>query len=203
MSAMLKPDMLSLEKADRYSWECAYYWLGSQAFSAVKRRLDTLFPADVPDIVVIAIKQAADEVTTGRIKLRSFDELIVFTSVIADRRAKDHIRRMQAERRATSATETIEGRTDLVSATPSPLELADAQDVARLLMELAAAHLRETPLKLLKDHYLDGLTQEELAKRHDIPLGTVGVTLSRALKALRKEIEKHPGLMKELKEALR
>ena len=200
---MVKPDMLSLENADSYSWGCAYYWLGSQALVAVKRRLDTHFPADVDDIVVTAIKQAADAVTTGKCKLSSFEELIAFTSVIADRRAKDHIRRMEANRRAASATETIEGRTDLVSATPSPLELADAQEVARLLMELAATHLRETPLQLLKDHYLHGRTQEELAEKHNIPLGTVGVTLSRALKTLRKEIEKHPGLMKELKEALR
>ena len=70
-------------------------------------------------------------------------------------------------------------------------------------MDLATTYLRETPLQLLKDHYLDGRTQEDLANRHGIPLGTVGVTLSRALKTLRKEIEKHPGLMKELKEALR
>lgn len=200
---MLKPDIHRLQAGDRFSWECAFYWLAPVAVSAVERRLLARFPNEVEDVVSVAIKQVADEATKGNRIFRSFEELTAFTVVVADRRAKDHIRSMQAERRSSSATETIEGRPDLISKSPSPLELADAHNVAKLLLELSTVHLREIPSQLLKEHYFDGLTQQQLAENHNMSLGTVGVTLSRSLQKLRKEIEKHPELMKELKEALR
>ena len=106
---MLKPDILKLQAGDRFSWECAYYWLGSAALSAVERRIKTLFPQDVDDVVIIALKQVADEATNGRRTFRSFEELTAFTVFVADCRAKDHIRRRQADRRAASATESIGG----------------------------------------------------------------------------------------------
>jgi RNA polymerase sigma factor (sigma-70 family) len=169
---------------------------------AVEPWLRRSFPQDVVEVVAFAVEQVAYEATNGTRTFGSFKELVAFTLVVAQCRAIDHIRRRQAERRAASATESIEGWPELVSPWPTPLELADAQDVARLLLELAASCLRERPARLLKGFYFEGLTQEELATRHNIPLGTVGGTLRRALKRLRAAIEAIPGLRNELREAL-
>ncbi len=197
---MLKPDIRSLRTGDRFMWDCAFHWLWPVACSAAQRRLATFAPAEIEDVAVGAISEAAEEVQAG--KVGNFDELKALTGVIASRRAMDHVRRMRAERRAIGATETIEGRDDLATSTPGPLEQADAHDVAKLLMDLAAK-LPEHQRKLLKAYYLDGLKQAELAKTLGIPIGTVGVTLSRALELLREELRNHPQLMKELLEAVR
>jgi RNA polymerase sigma factor (sigma-70 family) len=82
------------------------------------------------------------------------------------------------------------------------LQQADVHELAKLLMGLAAK-LPERQRQLLKAYYLDGLKQAELAVTFDMPMGTVGVTLSRALESLREELRKQPRLMKELLEALR
>src|SRR6266849_2439014 len=105
---MLKPDIRSLQGGDSRMWEVAFHWLWPVAWSAAQRRLATFAPAEVEDVAVGAIRDAAEEVQAG--KVDSFDELKALTGVIASRRALDHVRRMQAERRATGATETIEGR---------------------------------------------------------------------------------------------
>jgi len=70
------------------------------------------------------------------------------------------------------------------------------------LTELAAK-LQTIDRQLLLACYFDGQKQAELAKRFGIPIGTVGVKLSRALKALRNELNKHPDLLKEMLDTLR
>lgn len=200
LSGMLKPDIRNLRTGDRFMWDCAFHWLWPVAWSAAQRRLATFAPAEVEDVAVVAIREAAEQVQAG--KVDSFDELKALTGVIASRRALDHIRRMQAERRASGATETIEGHEDLASSAPGPLEQVNSMDLARLLMNLTET-LPEHQQQLLRLYYIDGLKQADLAEKLGKPMGTVGVTLSRALESLRAELRKHPQLMKEFLEALR
>ena len=197
---MLKPDIRSLQTGDRFSWECAFYWLWPVAWSAAQRRLVTFAPAEVEDVAIGAVSEAAEEVQAGNV--RSFEELKALTAVIANRRALDYVRRMQAERRATDITETLEGREEPRSLVFNPLNEVNVKEVAELLVELAEK-LPERHRELLKAYYLGGLKQAELAENFGMPIGTVGVTLSRALESLREELQKHPRLMKELKEAMR
>jgi len=167
---------------------------------AAQRRLTTFARAEIEDVAVVAIREAAEQLQAG--KVDSFAELMALTGVIASRRALDHIRRMQAERQASGETETIEGREDLASSAPGTLERVNARDLAKLLTRLATK-LSERQRELLKAYYLDGLKQAELAETFDMPIGTVGVNLSRPLGSLREELRKQPQLMKELLEALR
>ena len=197
---MLKPDIRNLQTGDRFMWDCAFHWLWPVAWAAAHRRLATLAPAEVEDVAIGAIREAAEQVQAG--KVGSFDELKALTGVIASRRALDLVRRMQAERRAAGVTETTESRDDLASSAPGPLEQVDAHDLAKLLMGLAAK-LPERQRQLLKAYYLDGLKQADLAEKFGMPMGTVGVTLSRALESMREELRKQPQLMKELLEGLR
>ena len=200
LSAMLKPDIRTLEANDPQMWDIAFLWLWPVAWSAAHRRLATFAAAEVDDVAIGAIGEAAVKVLAG--KVGSFDELKALTGVIAHRRALDHVRRMQAERRAVGVTETIEGRKEQIPDTRAPLEEVNEHDLAKLLMDLAAK-LPEGQQQLLRACYLDGLKQAELAAKFNMPIGTVGVTLSRALKSLREELQKYPQLMKELREARR
>lgn len=187
---------LVLLARDRFMWDCAFHWLWPIAWSAAKRRLTSFAPGEIEDVAVEAIGEAAEKVQSGEVD--SFEELRALTGIIARRRALDHIRRMQAERRAADATESIEGHEELTSAAPDPLEQVNSKQLARLLMSLAAT-LPEQQQQLLRLYYGDGLKQAELADKLGKPMGTVGVTLYRALESLRVELRKHPQLMKECK----
>lgn len=200
MSAVLKPDISNLRTGDRFMWDCAFHWLWPIAWSAAHRRLAEFAPGDIEDVAVCAIREAAEMVQAGAVG--SFEELKSLTGVISRRRALDHIRRMQAERRASGATESIEGHEELSSSAPGPLEQVNSLDLARLLVNLTET-LPEHQQQLLRLYYVDGLKQVELAEKLGKPIGTVGVTLSRALESLRAELRKHPQLMKEFLEALR
>lgn len=200
LSGMLKPDIRSLQAGDARMWDVAFYWLWPVACAAANRRLATFAPAEVEDVAVGAIREAAEQVQAG--KVESFEDLKALTGVVASRRALDLVRRMQAERRAAGMTETMEGREDLASTEPGPLERVDSHELAKLLTALAAK-LPERQRQLLQAYYAEGLKQAELAKAFGMPMGTVGVTLSRALESLREELRKQPQLMKELLEALR
>ena len=200
LAAMLRPDIRNLQAGDRFMWDAAFHWLWPIAWTAAQRRLATFAPGEIEDVAVEAIREAAERVQAG--KVGSFEELQALTGIIARRRAVDHIRRMQAERRAAGATESIEGHEDLASGAPDPLEQVSSRDLAGLLMNLTES-LTQKQQQLLRLYYVDGLKQAELAEKLDLPLGTVGVTLSRALESLRVELRKHPTLMKELLQALR
>ena len=199
-AGVLKPDIRSLQAGDSPMWEVAFHWLWPVACVAAHRRLGNLYAHDVEDVAISAIGEAAEAVQAG--KVASFEQLKALAGVIANRRALDHIRHMQAERRATGSTETLEGRENLASSAPTPLEELDACDLARLLVELARK-LPGNQRRLLLACYFEGLKQTELAERFEIPIGTVGVTLSRALESLREELRNHPQWMKEFRERLR
>jgi RNA polymerase sigma factor (sigma-70 family) len=197
---MLPPELPELEAGDEGMWGCAFYWLWPVACSAAHRHLSNLAAAETEDVAIGAIREAAEMVHAGRVG--SFEELKALTGVIAARRALDLVRRLRAMRRAQEVTESMEGHEDLAIESKAPWEETDALDLARLLTDLMA-RLTEKQRRLLKLYYLDGKTQPELATELSIPLGTIGVTLSRALDALRQELRRHPRLMKELLEALR
>ena len=159
-AAMLKPDIRRLQAGDSQMWDAAYFSLWPIACSAVHRRLGILFPGDLEDVAISAISQAAEQVDG----LASFDELLALTAVIANRRALDHIRRRQAERRAAGATESLEGRDDLASSEPGPLEKVNARDLAKLLTDLAKT-LPRIDRQLLLAYYFEGRKQAELAEQ--------------------------------------
>ena len=198
---MLKPDIRSLQKGDPFSWSCAFHWLWPVAYSAAFRRLERIAPNEVDDIAVVAIREAAEQVEDE--KVESFEDLKALVSVIANRRAKDLIRRLQAEKRSVEVTGTIEGLEEVLAARePGPVERAGANDVAKVLTAVMAQLPRED-YELLRSYYFRERKQKEIADTYGMQMGTVGVKLSRALKKLRDEIEKNPELLKDLQEALR
>ena len=200
LSTMLKPDIRSLEANDSRMWEMAFHWIWPVAWSAAHRRLANFAPSEIEDVAIDAVGDAAVEVHAG--KVGSFDELVALAGVIARRRALDCVRRMQAERRAAGVTETIEGHEELVSDGRDPLEQVNAHDLSKLLTDLAK-NLPTQHEELLRAYYLRGLKQSEVAAKFNMPINTVGVTLSRALESLRKELQKYPQMMQELRGALR
>jgi RNA polymerase sigma factor (sigma-70 family) len=193
---VLMPDIRALQNGHEGWWEMAFPWLWRVAWSAAARRLPNTSHADLEDVAILAIREAAEKVDLAG----SFEELQALTAIIANRRALDLIRHRQAGRRKGKATESLEDHENLESLEPGPLERVNACELAKLLSRLTH-QLPGVDRQLLLAYYFEGLKQSELAERFQIPIGTVGVKLSRALKSLRKELSRYPKLLKEMLEA--
>jgi RNA polymerase sigma factor (sigma-70 family) len=175
-------------------WDIVFGSLWPIAYTAALRPLAS-YTGDVEDIAIMSIGEVAE----GIKRVSSFAELEMLTAVIARRNAIDHLRRMEAKRRGSGKIESIEGHDP--AAPDDPFAQIDAADLARLFSGLMGK-LSKQHRKLLQAYYFEGMKQQELAKHFQMPIGTVGVTLVRALKLLRAELARHPKLMKELLDLL-
>ncbi len=75
------------------------------------------------------------------------------------------------------------------------------KEVGELLTELSFAVKKEYRI-VLRDYYFDELSHKEIARKHQIAVGSVGVYIQRGLSALRSAISKRPKLEKEFLEVL-
>ncbi len=100
---------------------------------------------------------------------------------IVARRAADHVRRRQRERRAAAALEDYATRTQETDATA---------DQERTRLVEAIAQMDAATRELLRWFYQQGLSVGEIAGRLDVPAGTVKSRLFHAREKLRQHLER-------------
>ena len=66
------------------------------------------------------------------------------------------------------------------------LELADA---LRVLREIMDQRLDDTERQIINDYYMVGLTLAEISKKREMPLGSVGTKISRAILKVRERLD--------------
>ena len=109
-------------------------------------------------------------------KLRSPEAFFAWLLGIADRVAKEHLRKEQVRRQR----EMIE----------SFSEEAESPDLSQdYVLEGAIAELPDTYRKVILLRYYGGHSCSQVAQRLDMPIGTVTKTLSRAYAMLRRSLE--------------
>jgi len=84
----------------------------------------------------------------------------------------------------------------------SPLNALAQTELADLLTEVQR-ELKSDQRAVLGDFFIQGLSYEEIARKHRLAIGSVGVYLKRGLEGIRKLGARHPKLMKELETFLR
>jgi RNA polymerase sigma-70 factor (ECF subfamily) len=67
----------------------------------------------------------------------------------------------------------------------SPLAALEQKEVAECLSRMLS-ELKPPQGVVLRDFFLDGLSYEGIARKHGIPIGSVGVYLKRGLETLRR-----------------
>jgi len=190
--------MERLRRGDEREWDLAFTLLWPVAYQAAARTLGGYPWQDVEDVACLALRQVAERIDP----MKTFAQLRSLARVLAQCRAMDHLRYSQAARRSAGVTDPLPPGQDLPGAIPSPSDKADAAEVSRWLA-MALEALTDRERELVTGFFLEGLTHPELADGLDIPIGSIGVTLGRALVKLRHSLADVPNLLKELQERLR
>ena len=198
------PELSALQEGDDGAWDQAFDWLWPTAFAVAQLKLQPFFPEDVEDVAIEALEEVVGKVRT----LKSGEELKPLVASIAHNRAVSLLRERFARKRGAGMTESLDNPpngagepVDPPSEAPLLVEL-DQNELAGLLRDLQR-DLKPEHRALLNDFFLHRLSYEEIARKHGLAMGSVGVYLKRGLEGMRNAATRHPVILKELEAFLR
>lgn len=189
----------ALQTGSQPAWDDAFRRLYPCAFAAAQHPLAGLTATEAEDVAMEALMQLVPKVS----ELKSWDELRALAVTIAGRRAISEKRKLTAEKRGSGQTESLEFLREKTEGLFEPadfianLQPTELRELAALLQD-AMSELEPPTPQLIREFVVDGVSYKELAARHHLPIGTVGVHLARGLKKIRLRIEKNPLLLKEI-----
>ena len=185
------PDLRALQRGDSAAWDEAFAWLWPAAFGAAQAKLQPFLPGDVEDVAIESLEELVGKVR----EVREVEELKPLVASIAHHRAVSRLRQHFAAKRGSGQTESLEAREEAggggesLTAGGSPLDALTQKELAKMLRELMA-ELKPPQGELLEDFFVSGLSYEEMAKKHGVAVGSVGVYLKRGLEAMRRAWER-------------
>ena len=201
---MNPPDLHSLQSGDADAWNAAFDWLWPTVFAVAQLKLSPFLPADVEDVAIEALEELVEKVHA----VKAVEELKPLAASIAHHRAVSALRERYAAKRGSGQTQSLEGLKEATdetfepAATESPLDGLKQTELAGLIAQLQT-DLKPEQRAILNDFFLDGLSYDQIAAKHGLAIGTVGVYLKRGLEAVRKAGARQPNLLKELEAFLR
>jgi len=184
---MQLPDLRALQQGDAAAWDMAFPWLWPAAFGAAQVTLQPYLPAEVEDVAIESLEVLVEKVR----ELKSIEELKPLVASIAHHRAVSLLREHFAKKRGAGRTESLEAvqeanMADCADPTAdSPLASLEHKELA-LRLSGTLSELKPPQGAVLTDFFLQGLSYEGIARKHGIPIGSVGVYLKRGLETLRR-----------------
>lgn len=171
--------MASCATGDRAAFQAVYRLFSAAAYGLALRVLrDEELAQDALQEAFTQIWAEAARFDSARSSARAWIMTIVH------RRAVDRVRREESERRRGLAW----GATQIETAHDSVAEIVELHAEHRRV-RAALAELTPLQRQALELAYMGGLTQAEIARQLDIPLGTAKTRLRDALARLRQEME--------------
>ena len=180
------------------TWNEAFRCLYPVAFEAARTRLGDSFIGDCEDV---AMETLSDILEKG-IQINSEAELKPLIAAIARNKATDRLRKYLAEKRGGNKVQSLEEMIEANAGEPPGLPHAEfvddlaVQELRDLLTDLSAEVKKEYRV-ILRDHFFDQLSYNEIAAKRKISVGSVGVYLQRGLTNLRSVIARRPKLQDE------
>lgn len=177
------------------AWNQAFTCFFAVAFEAARTRLGNGCLADCEDVASETVAELLDQVA----KVSVDQELKPLVAAIARNKATDRLRRISAAKRGGNRVESLDALEQWQDAQSQddPLDQLTIVELRELLLTLGSTIKKEHRV-LLYDHYFHQMTYEEIAKKHQISINTVGVYLKRALASMRLAIARKPKLMNDL-----
>ncbi|HYV26206.1 MAG TPA: sigma-70 family RNA polymerase sigma factor [Candidatus Eisenbacteria bacterium] len=187
-----------LAAGDPETWNEAFSCLYPVAFEAARTRLGESFRGECEDMAL----ETLSEILEKGALVNAEEELKPLAAAIARNKATDLLRRHLAEKRGGNKVQSLEAMMEANAGEPPGLshdEFLDGltvQELRRLLMDLSEEVKSEYRV-VLRDHYFEELSYNEIAKKRKISVGSVGVYLQRGLASLRNVIARRPKLQSE------
>jgi len=172
--------------------------------AVTQHKLSQILPQDVEDVAIEAFEELVPKVH----KVKVVEELKPLAASIAHNRAVSVLRAHFAAKRGAGQTqsfESLKGTTEDSSETAvaeSPLDGLDQAELSGLISHLLT-YFHPEQRAILNDFFFDGLRHDQIASKHGLAIGTVGVYLKRGLEAVRRAVARQPKLLKELEAFLR
>jgi len=172
---------------DGAAWDEAFRLLWPVAFSAAQAKLQPYFPAEIEDVAIESLEALVEKVS----ELKSVEELKPLVAGIAHHRAVSLLRERFAKKRGQAKTESLEAVQEANMAdcpdpgADSPLAALEQKELAQRLRR-TIAELRPPADAIMRDRFINELSYEEIARKHAIPISSVGVYLKRGLETLRR-----------------
>jgi RNA polymerase sigma-70 factor (ECF subfamily) len=154
-------------------------------------RFAPYLPAEIEDVAIEALEELVEKVR----EVKSVEELKPLAASIAHHRAVSRLRQHFAAKRGSGQTESLDARQQETGEFPgsasadSPLTALEQKELATILRQLLT-ELKSPQGEVLADFFLHGLSYEEMAKKHGLAIGSVGVYLKRGLEAIRRAWER-------------
>ena len=184
---MSAPDLQALQCGDAAAWDMAFPWLWPAAFGAAQVTLKPFLLAEVEDVAIESLEALVEKLR----ELKSVEELKPLVAGIAHHRAVSLLRERFAKKRGEGRTESLEAVQEANMAdcpdptADSPLAALEQKEVAECLSR-TLSKLKPPQGAVLTDFFLNGLSYEGIARKHGLPIGSVGVYLKRGLETLRR-----------------
>ena len=190
VAAVEPPDLKALQSGDAGAWDVAFQWLWPCVLAVAQAKLQPFLPGDVEDVAIESLEELVEVV----MRVKTVEELKPLAASIAHHRAVSRLREHFAAKRGSGQTASLEaraeeGREDAEAAADSPLVSLERKELARVLQALLV-ELKPPQGELLADFFLHGLSYEEMAKKHGLAMGSVGVYLKRGLESVRRAWER-------------
>lgn len=179
------PNLQALQSGDSAAWDEAFVWLWPAAFGAAQSVLPAGLRDEAEDVAIEALEELIEKTRA----LRSAEELKPLVASIAHHRAVSRVRAHLAAKRGGGQVESLTGKEDasfsVQLAVDSPLAALEQKELSELLSKLMA-ELKPPQGEILGDFFSRGLSYDEIAKKHGLAIGSVGVYLKRGLEAIRR-----------------
>ncbi len=195
----------ALRKGSEAVWEEAFQLLYPCVFAAARHPLAGLTPSEAEDVAIETLTELITKVQT----VADWEGLRCLAVTMSARRAISEKRKATAQKRGGGQVASIEqlqeeseGAFEPAERLAENLQPRDLKELSVLLRE-AMEPLEPLTRRLVYDYLVEGIPYKELAEKHEIPIGSVGVHLSRGLRKIRQGIEQKPRLLKEIRNFLR
>ena len=175
-----------LKAFDRHAWNRAFEILYAISLSVCCSTASTLNHQDHQDVAAEAITEVVDYIE----KVGSFEECKKLVVTISKNRLLDRFRHRGAQKRDGNLTESLEAKEgfDAADATQQQPDALVLLGENALILAEALKKVPEQYRKAVEDFYLKGSTQQEIADKLGLKIGSIGVYLDRGLKALRENL---------------
>ena len=182
------PDIARLTAGEEDAWAAIFHWLWPAATAKARMAgMGKCCPDDVEDVASKSLSLLIGKVKDGVVKRT--EDLKAFLAQITHDEAVSWCRGLFAQKRGGGKTGSLDAMKDDEKShfepgiEDSPLAKLELSELGDLIRD-AGRELKPSEWSLLEDYFYSELSYKEIAEKHEIAVGSVGVYLKRSLDKL-------------------